>query len=531
MSEQTTSEILEKLVNPPYGMKGLRNVVIVLRDVLKHAWLIKVEEDSEGREKPEFLDAIPNLMKLCTAIADQTEVSGYWVEQPDAVKQFMTSHPVYSTLHELSETSQPLSPGRLQLMAHALVAAHSGIPSLAVDGDRPSANILAAFRELRRVNNRVLDAVEFELPSRHGCYQALKETEHSEGIELNRAESEALGHIRRLIGLSLGVEKPVKVSDRSRAVGRPDTHIREVSPGQLGDDGGEAFYLVESPDSEPDAIDAGRLDGLPERDVAPEVRTVVALERANPRRGGSLQRGVYKSRHMADQQRRGAQTLPTRWDRLTEYELYSITSALSWEGAGQNPGVLVVGLILLTGRPLETILNSRLHNTIAQVPGRIDDNSLAICREGCFVQASVPVPERQRPLRTEWHESLRQTDNQLRLPIVTLLWNLLTEFLASNEGDWQGYLFQRSEIEDIKQSVKNILSGVRSDDGTRVTENSAAAMCLPRDCRRSGRCRGCCIYHRKSACNRGAYGHALLLCFGDRLAGSVPHFIARDDAR
>jgi hypothetical protein len=470
MSEQTTSGILEKLINPPYGMRGLRNVVIVLRDVLKHAWLIKVGEDSEGREKPEFLDATPKLMEFCSAIADQTETSGYWIEQPDAVQHFMTSHPIYSSLYELSKMVRPLSSGRLQLMAHALVAAHSGTPSMPVDGHRPSTNIIGAFRELRRVNNRVLDALKFELPSRHGCYWALKDAEHSEGIELNRAESEALGHIRRLIGLSLGTETPLEISSRNRAGGRPDTQTEEISPGRLGDDGGETFYLIASPDSEPSVIDAGRLDGLPERDVAPEVRTVVASERANPRRGGSLQRGVYKSRYMVDQQRRGAQALTTRWDRLTEYELYSVISAISWEGAGQNLGALAIGLILLTGRPLEIILNSRLCSTIAQVPGRIADYSLVICREGCFIQVSVPVPVRQRPLRTEWHESLQQTDNQLRLPIVTLLWDLLTEALGNNEGNWQGHLFQSSDIEETKQSVKNLLSDVRSEDGARVTE-------------------------------------------------------------
>lgn len=476
MIEQKSSEVLQKLIDPPRGMRGVVGVAGVLQQVLKSAWLIKVEaEPSDGRSKPAFLDVIPSLIELCSLIMHKTEGSGYWVEQPDAEKRFKTDHPVYAALYEVSKARSTLSGGRCQLLAHALVASQSGIPAKAEGSEKPSANIQAAFRELRRLDSRVLDSVQFEVPSRHGCYNALKEIEQTGSTEFNRVELNQLAHIRRLIGLSLGVEKPIEISARKHNGGGSFADswsqiIREeVSPEQLGDDAGQSFFFVESTASDSVDVDAGRLDGLPESDVAPRIRHVVASERANPRRGGSLQRSVFQSRHIANQLRRSAQALTSRWDRLTEHEIGAVISALSGQGAGRNPGVLALGLVLLIGRPLSTILNARLFSSIDQVPEHISGDSVAICREGSFIQVNVPLPERMRPLRQEWQSSLRQTDNQLRLPFVVLLRNLLFDFIGVDDADWSGYLFPRPNIDDIKHSVENVISEVRSENGARVT--------------------------------------------------------------
>jgi hypothetical protein len=476
MIEQKLSEVLHQLIDPPRGMRGIVGVADVLHQVLKSAWLIKVQaEPDEGRSKPIFLDVIPSLIELCSSIVHKTEGAGCWVERPDAEKRFKTDHPVYAALYEVSKARSTLSGGRCQLLAHALVASRSGSPARPEGSEKPSANIQAAFRELRRLDSRVLDSVQFEVPSRHGCYKALKEIEQTENMEFDRTEVDQLGHIRRLIGLSLGVEKSLEVTSRKKNGGESfaDSQARvtrkEISSDQLGDEGGLPFSLIETSAFESVDVDAGRLDCLPESDVAPGIRNVVASERANPRRGGSLQRSVLQSRHIANQLRRSAQSLTSRWDRLTEHEIGAVISALWWQGAGKNPGVLALGLVLLIGRPLSTILNARLFSSIDQVPEHISGDSVAICREGSFIQVNVPVPERMRPLRQEWQSSLRQTDNQLRLPFVVLLRNLLFDFIGVDDADWSGCLFPRPDIDDIKNSAENVISEVRSEDGARVT--------------------------------------------------------------
>jgi|GEM_PF-2052036 len=476
MIEQKLSEVLQQLIDPPRGMRGIVGVADVLQQVLKSAWLIKVEaEPSDGRSKSSFLDVIPSLIELCSLIMHKKEGSGYWVEQPDAEKNFKTRNPVYAALYEVSKARSTLSGGRCQLLAHALVASQIGILAKSEGSEKPSTNVQEAFRELRRLDSRVLDSVQFEVPSRYGCYKALKEIEQTGCIESNRMEVSQLSHIRRLIGLSLGVEKPLEVTTRKKNGGGSSSAswgqvIRdEVSPEQLGDDGGQSFSFIESTASDFVDVDAGRLNGLPEDDVAPVFRSIVASERASPRRGGSLQRSVFQSRHIANQLRRSAQPLTTRWDRLTEHDIGSVVSALSWQGAGKNPGVLALGLVLLTGRSLSTILNAHLFSSIDRVPKQISGDSIAICRADRFIQVNVPVPGRMRPLRQEWHSSLRQTDNQLRLPIVNLLWNLLVDLIGLDDSGWSGYLFPQPDIDDVKESIKNIISEMRSEDGTRVT--------------------------------------------------------------
>ncbi|MEP1215077.1 MAG: hypothetical protein ABJM11_00010 [Marinobacter sp.] len=473
MGDLNTHDVLEQLIVPPSGMLGIQGVAEVLGDVLKRAWLIKMKDDG-SQEKPEFLNWVPDLIELCTAISDQVDVSGRWVEKPDADRQFKTAHPMYACLQVLSK-KKGVSEGRLQLLAHALVAAHSGLLGTSDSSKMPPSNIQAAFRELRRLDSRVLDSVSFELPSRGACYQTLREVEQSEVSEYGRAELQQLGHIRRLIGLSLGLERPLTVASRSKTRGVPGSQFDEqvrakaITPQELGDDGGEDFSLAEMSVSEPADIEVGRLDALAATDVMTEIRQILPSERANPKRGGSLQRGVFQARHIANQMRRGAQSLTARWDRLTEFEIDSVVSELSWQGAGRNPGVLAVGLVFLTGRPLSLVLNARLFSKEGLVPERISDDSMAICHEGAFIQVNVPVPERMRALRAEWQRSLHQTGNQLRLPVLTLLWNLLTDYIGGDESGWHGYLFPRVDVDDIMMSAKNFLADVRSEEGARVT--------------------------------------------------------------
>lgn len=475
MSDNSLNDILEQLIDPPYGMLGIQRVAEVLSEVLQRAWLIKAEVEPEGRGKPEFLDLIPELRKLCGEISTQSDGSGRWIEKDDAVRHFKTSNPIYSAMFELSKSTKALSDGRLQLVAHGLVAAHMGVPITDGRAEMPMANIEAAFRELRRLRSSLFDSAMFELPSRRGCYQSLKRVELSRNIDFSRKELKGLGHIRRLIGLSLGQEVPLEVSTRAKGAHTSGAQVEglksgtEVSPDQL-DGGGENFHLFEASLSGPAHIEKGHQDGLARTDVVSEVPQFKPSGRSNPKRGGSQQHATYKARHIKNQMRKAAQPLTGRWDRLTEFDLASSISMLSWPGAGQNPGAIAAGLVLLCGRPLTTVLNTRLFERVSQVPKHPSENRMALCYEGAFIQVPVPVPERSRQLPMELYANLVPADDQLRLPIVRVLWDLLVEYLGSSGIAWRGRLFPQSEIDDIKISAESIIADVRLEDGARLTE-------------------------------------------------------------
>jgi len=471
MDDKVLNDVLAKLIEPPPGMLGIQRVAGVLSEVLQRAWLIKAEVRAEGQRKPRFIDVIPQLRELCRAISEQSDDSGRWIEKDDALQHFKTDYPIYSALFELSNSANLLSEGRLQLVAHCLVAAHMGVPKTDDHASMPEANVQAAFRELRRLGGCLLDSVLFELPSRRGCYQSLKRVEQSGDSDFGRKELEGIGHIRRLMGLSLGLEVPFEVSGRAngkRASGAE--HGVEVSSGQLGDERGESFYLFEASLSSPTHIEKGHQDGLARTDVVSEVSQFKPSGRSNPRRGGSQQHAIYNARHIKNQIRRAAQPLTGRWDRLTEFDIASSISMLSWPGAGQNPGTIAAGLVLLSGRPLTTVLNTRLFDHVSQVPKHPSENRMALCYEGAFIQIPVPVPERYRQLPMEWYANLVPADDQLRLPIVRVLWDLLVEYLGSSAIGWRGRLFPQSEIDDIKISAENIIADVRLEDGARLTE-------------------------------------------------------------
>ncbi|MHA7925410.1 MAG: site-specific integrase [Marinobacter sp.] len=472
MNDKSLNDILEQLIDPPYGMLGIQRVAEVLSEVLQRAWLVKAEMEPEGREKPEFLDLIPELRKLCGEISTQSDGSGRWIEKDDAVKHFKTSNPIYSAMFELSKSPKPLSGGRLQLVSHGLVAAHMGVPITDGRAEMPKVNIQDAFRELRRLGSPLLDSVVFELPSRWGCYESLKTIEHSGNPGFSHKELEGLGKIRRLLGLSLGLEVPLEVSTRRPSGAQVEGLERgsEVSPDQLGDAGGEKFYLFEASLSDLAYIEKGQREGLAPKDVVSEVPQLKPSGHSNPRRGGSQQHATYKARHIKNQMRRAAQPLTGRWDRLTEFDIASSISMLSWPGAGQNPGTIAAGLVLLSSRPLAAVLKTRLFDRASQLPKHPSENFMAICFENAFIQVSVPVPERSRQLRMEWYANLVPADDQLRLPIVRVLWDLLVEYLGSSGTGEHGYLFPQSEIDDIKKSAESIIADVRLEDGARLTE-------------------------------------------------------------
>ena len=476
MADKTLNNVLEHLIDPPPGMLGIQRVAKVLSVVLERAWLIKAQVDAnEGQTKPEFLDRIPELREFCDSIANQSDGSGPWVEKDNAQRQFMTDHPIYSALFELSKSTKPLSEGRLQLMAHCLVAAHIGLPSTDGRTEMPKANLQSAFRELRRLDSRLLDSVLFELPSRQNSYRSLSKIEQSKISGFGRKELQQLGHIRRLIGLSLGAEKPLESSERNKGDGGTVSHAdglassKEVSPGQLGEIAGETFSLVEASLANPTNEEFGKLEGLAPNDVIARVRQSVPSGRSNPRRGGSQQQAVHNARHIKNQMRRSAQSLTGRWDRLTEFDVVSSISMLSWQGAGRNLGTIAAGLVLLSGRPLDTVLNTRLVDNESQVPRTVSEDSMVICYENAFIQAFVPVPERSRPLRAEWYANLVPAENQLRLPIVRLLWDLLVDYLGESESKWHGHLFPRSDRDDIEKSAKSTIAEVLGEDGARLT--------------------------------------------------------------
>jgi len=473
MNDQKLNDWLEEIIDPPYGMRGIQGVADVLSEVLQRVWLIKLERDFPEGESSELLTFAPHLKKLCLAIANQTELSGRWIETGDAVTQFKTAHPIYGCLDALSKAGT-LSGAHLQLVAHSLVAANHGLPDKSGNSAMPSANLQAAFRELRRLDSSVLDSVRFELPSRHACYKALREAEYSEEVGLSNKEKEQLGDIRRLIGLSLGIEKPHEVPARKKGGEAPgrnaqiDTAI--ISSTQLDEVEGESLSLIETPLCDAKGLESARLEALATGDVAPRVRQVIPSDRANPKKGGSIQRSALQARYHNDQIRRNAQALSSRWDRLTEFDVAQAISTLSWAGAGCATGVLATGLLLFTGRPLSTVLNARLYASVDEVPGRISRDSIAICYEGGFIQVQVPVPERERPMRAEWQACVRQADNQLRLPIVRLIWDLLVDFIGEAGGGWHGYLFPRADLCDLEMGARDVISGLRSEEGTRATE-------------------------------------------------------------
>lgn len=471
-STADASQVLEKLIQPPTDRRNIRRVATVMAKVLCVMREITLSELGLD-EVSNHLDA---MIELCTVIErGGEEVPSTWTAQLGFPRgAYITEYPIYAALDRLPQGSA-CTFARVVLAAHVILAIYAGRPGRSDNGGReaiPDTNILAACREIRylpEVHLQQFGEVSYE---RQAVYEDLEAFIRSNPGKIRSSELERFRNVKRVIGLSLGHERPEK---RTRGPNGPRLYVDVCwQPGVSDFDPDDGLQSETMPTiaaqshTDEETLHGAVQEGLSASDVV-STNTVQCLNtRYASKKGVSPEHGLYKQRAVANQIKRQAQLLPARWEQLSELDCVAF---FDWVTQEVNAVALALVLSFVTGRPLDQIAETKLYSEDKFTPLSHAESHISLCAESRTWISKPPLPERKRSMRADWHQNLAPTTENLVLPIPDLLWEMLNQFLEESSEYWGGNLFTKTQKRSLINRAKEALrDGIRREDtGLTVT--------------------------------------------------------------
>ncbi|AKO51375.1 hypothetical protein ABA45_02215 [Marinobacter psychrophilus] len=192
-----------------------------------------------------------------------------------------------------------------------------------------------------------------------------------------------------------------------------------------------------------------------------------------PQFGDSVQSAVIRSKSQQAQRRRAAQKLPGRWETLTENEISRWLNEVRDRLLGEPHLAIAMLLLLLSGRPLTSVIGTRFVNTTTQLPGKLRPSDVFIDVSQQAIVSGVMRPEERRKRSKEWTPVLREHDGLLGLPIPWLFWHWITTVtnpLLDNCKKRSVSIFPANTHEKISIGIHDVLVKLRKGRSTRITQ-------------------------------------------------------------
>jgi len=192
-----------------------------------------------------------------------------------------------------------------------------------------------------------------------------------------------------------------------------------------------------------------------------------------PQLGDSVQSAVIRSKSQQAHRRRAAQKLPGRWETLTDNEVSRWLNEV-YERLSSDPHVAIVMLILLlSGRPLTSIMATRFVNKTEQLPGTLTPSDVFIDVSQQSIVSGVIRPEERRKRSAEWKPVLREHDGRLGLPIPQIFWQWIAKVttpLLDKCKKRSVSIFPANTHENISIGIHDVLVKLRKGQSTRITQ-------------------------------------------------------------
>ncbi|WP_206478023.1 hypothetical protein [Halomonas sp. KRD171] len=190
-------------------------------------------------------------------------------------------------------------------------------------------------------------------------------------------------------------------------------------------------------------------------------------------KGDSALQSVFRARAQQLHLDKSAQLLPGRWEHLSAYDLYHLHDELNRKQENQASLKCILGLMLMTGRNLVSILDAHVVNNVEQVPKTsLHDQSIyLVYNENSWITAVIRPPD-SRQLSRQWRYDMRNTQESLILPIPVFLQQLL-EPIAKKNSDrvikQSVALFPNNQRQEFTSELKKLLVNTNKKTGSRLT--------------------------------------------------------------
>lgn len=410
------------------------------------------------------------MLALCKAIEVKADsVPSKWRQQEEfVVGAFKQNYPIYAMINNLSKSSK-YSRARCRMAAHAILSVYarrvlgsSTEHALII----PKANIQAGCREVR-----LLDAEEIDQFGDVDSHSSVFYRKLDACIRLNPQKVSddvirRLGNLKQLIALSLGIKRPGwGVSSASGPRVYIETSWRRIDV----DDGRTSTDLLAiaalSPSDGPTLHESAK-EGLATCDVISSNTLHHLNTRYSSKSGKTPTYGLYQQRAIVNQVKRGAQLLPGRWDQLTDLDWKVF---LEWALRDISAEKLALLLCAFTGRYLYQVESTRFYELNDDCPMLKHKDGLSLCAESQTWVSKPNLPKRQRPMQADWKRNCTLTTDNLVLPIPSVLWRAIREFLGAKSDRPDQNLFTSAERRGLEQRAREALLKESKRQSARLT--------------------------------------------------------------
>ncbi len=174
------------------------------------------------------------------------------------------------------------------------------------------------------------------------------------------------------------------------------------------------------------------------------------------------------------------QQLPTRWDRLNNYEVISLyvelynLRDLNFKGVNtdfQEKLAVLIVIMHWTACPLEKAVKTIVVKSADFLPETFNDDRIYLCLKEQLWVISHPSLN-QRRIKKDWRRHLEQTTPAIRLQINTLCWEIMREFLVKIGLDLNErcMLFKASDSKQMQKYLKVFIIKVKKKYDSRLTQ-------------------------------------------------------------
>ncbi|NYT73755.1 hypothetical protein HZU72_15160 [Halomonas sp. QX-2] len=234
------------------------------------------------------------------------------------------------------------------------------------------------------------------------------------------------------------------------------------------------------PDIDEKTKDTLRTSGLCTVEESPATELIQNDAPIQAAAGDSSLQAVFRARSQQIFQDKAAQLLPGRWEQLSAFDLHQLMQQLEQKIPSLRPWLqCVVGLLLMTGRSLDSVLDTQVIKHIERIPKLITDQAIYVLpsEQACWV-TGVFRPESSRQLTGEWPAHMRITKDRLTLPVPPMFWGLIklkALHVASRVNKRSVPLFPKDYREELKNELKVLLSDINRKTGSRLTVHRLGA--------------------------------------------------------
>ncbi|CEP34042.1 hypothetical protein ACK8HJ_10100 [Vreelandella titanicae] len=408
----------------------------------------------------------------------------FQVESGKGEKGIYGTNPIHGALYNISKHID--TEDRLQLLAHIINAAFqwrkeiealAEHQSLSADDKKRlnmatyQKNLEAACKVARRMD---ADRLARFAPWDQSTHELLKSCQTLAGRTADGGEV-YVQELERFFAYALNDRQPRKnyraeQADNDNYLLPQRTRPLDVDPDEPWLALSSSVITFPSQTADYSTIRKAGLSAIEERSSIELIQSDKPLALA---KGDSSLQSVFRARSQQLHLDKSAQLLPGRWEQLTAYDLHHLHAELNRTEQNHDFLKCILGLMLMTGRSLESVLDAHVIKRVDQVPKTsLHAQSLYLLSDSTSWITGVIRPPDSRQLSSQWRHAMRNTQAHLVLPIPAFLQplvDLLTRHRGHRVRKRAVTLFPDQFKQQFTSELKKLLANTNKKTGSRLT--------------------------------------------------------------